>query len=546
MASKKKDDENYKARAIRIKNGTPLASMLDVWTHAATRLYNSATFFNRNTLTGLALPENDRHPNQQHAIDEIESILPMHKRTRWKSTSRKLNKISREVRDALLAADEKKANDGKAEGKTKRKNAHEAIAKENILNQRHRRANYNELDAYYKYTNDENYRAIPVHAAQNILREVDDAWNNWAEQLHDWKRGNSMGLSGRPGMPSYKDKKTRKSIEIPAADIVIVEEEPSGKTGKKNAKKRVFAQLPLIREQERIEITDIAPDGMKLVTVQINPVSGGYDVTFVFKAKKPTLSDDPYFAGGDLGLDNLLAIVVNNGVTHPLIIDGKELKSVNRYWNKKIASMKSELPNGTYSSKAIDAAWAKRRAQLHDGMNQAANIVIDFLLEHHVGKLVIGKNDGWKEGFAGKVPTHRKNKQDFVFMPYDYLIKRLSHKCAEVGIAFIVREESYTSKASLVDGDWIPTYGVDEVPEDGFKFNGSRKSRGCYCSEKTKIGDNGIILNADVNGAGNILRKEYNGAFEGVSDWRYLMCPERVKLSVVKWSTRNVSRDAFS
>lgn len=273
MKRSKQDTHTYNARTIHIKNKTPLASILNQWTLAARRLYNSATFLNRNTVTGLLLPEKERHPNQQYAIEQIESILTRQKKTRWKSATRKLAKIANEVRKAIREQDTTQAEKKRKEGKTKREGITEALAQRYVLNQHHRRANYNELDAYYKYTNDANYRTLPAHAAQNILREVNQAWDSWAEQLHDWRNGNSMGLKGKPGIPSYKEKRTHKAIEIPAADVVIIEEEKQNADG--TPRKRVFAQLPLIGAGERIEITGAVPDDAKLAVVQIIPVCDG-------------------------------------------------------------------------------------------------------------------------------------------------------------------------------------------------------------------------------------------------------------------------------
>ena len=63
----------------------------------------------------------------------------------------------------------------------------------------------------------------------------------------------------------------------------------------------------------------------------------------------------------------------------------------------------------------------------------------------------------------------------------------------------IVREESYTSKASALDFDEIPNYGKKEAH---YSFSGKRIKRGLYRTS------NGSLLNADVNGALNIARKE--------------------------------------
>ena len=78
-------------------------------------------------------------------------------------------------------------------------------------------------------------------------------------------------------------------------------------------------------------------------------------------------------------------------------------------------------------------------------------------------------------------------------------------------ICVIEREESYTSKASFLDMDDIPTY--KEGDETKYTFSGKRIKRGLYRSK------NGTILNADVNGSLNIIRKEFPHAFDHITDF---------------------------
>lgn len=93
----------------------------------------------------------------------------------------------------------------------------------------------------------------------------------------------------------------------------------------------------------------------------------------------------------------------------------------------------------------------------------------------------------------------KQNNQNFVNIPYGHLRDKLSYLCELNGITYIEQEESYTSKASFWDKDEIPVYNNDNPKE--YAFSGNRVHRGLY---KTASGK---MLNADVNGALNIMRK---------------------------------------
>ena len=94
----------------------------------------------------------------------------------------------------------------------------------------------------------------------------------------------------------------------------------------------------------------------------------------------------------------------------------------------------------------------------------------------------------------------KDDKQIFVNIPFAMFLNILEYKLNAKGIHFEKFEESYTSKASFLDNDLIPTYGDKNIP----KFSGKRIKRGLYMSK------NGICINSDVNGACNILRKHFN------------------------------------
>ena len=169
------------------------------------------------------------------------------------------------------------------------------------------------------------------------------------------------------------------------------------------------------------------------------------------------------------------------------------MKAMNQLWNKKVATRKEGKPEA-YWDNWLDRVTRKRNHQMRDGINKAAKLVIDYCLKHGIGNLVIG----WNQGFKSNVNMGKLNNQKFVQMPLGKLKYRLKQLCELHGIRFIETEEAYTSKASFLDGDSLPRYG-EKPPE--WKASGKRIKRGLYRSA------DGVVVNADLNGAANILRK---------------------------------------
>ena len=169
---------------------------------------------------------------------------------------------------------------------------------------------------------------------------------------------------------------------------------------------------------------------------------------------------------------------------------------MNQYTNKQVAYYRSIInKQGLLHSKRVNSLWYKRNNYIDDYLNKCVNYIINYSISNDIGTIVLGYNDDFQQNSnIGKT-----NNQNFVNMPFSKLISKLEHKCSNLGITFILQEESYTSKASFLDGDDIPTYVKGNNTK--YSFSGNRVKRGLY---KTK---DGIILNADVNGAFNIIRK---------------------------------------
>ena len=201
--------------------------------------------------------------------------------------------------------------------------------------------------------------------------------------------------------------------------------------------------------------------------------------------------DNGKYAGIDIGINNLLTVATNDG-KNPFIVNGKIPKTMNQFYNKETSRRKSicQKENSTYSSKAIKRLTAKRNRKIEDYMHKASRLVVEECAERDINTIVIGKNDGWKQ----ESKLSKRINQHFVQMPLATLIKMIKYKAEDKGITVILTEESYTSGTSFLD---------DELPVKENYDKKRRIHRGLF---KTR---NGKIINADVNGAFQIMRKVF-------------------------------------
>ncbi len=222
----------------------------------------------------------------------------------------------------------------------------------------------------------------------------------------------------------------------------------------------------------------------------------------------------------DLGTaDNLAACIDTLG--NSFLIDSRQMKAMNQLYNKKVSTRK-EGQAQDYWDAWLDRITRKRNHQMRDGINKAARLIIDHCLKYGIGTLVIG----WNQGFKTNANMGNLNNQKFVQMPLGKLKDRLQQLCDLHGIRFEITEEAYTSKASFLDGDSLPEYG--SKPE-GWKACGKRIRRGLYQSA------DGSIINADLNGAANILTKVAGrlGILLNQLSRRCLMAVARIRLWVL-------------
>jgi IS605 OrfB family transposase len=324
-------------------------------------------------------------------------------------------------------------------------------------------------------------KALYTSAAQQTCISVGEAFKGYKELLKLWKRGE---LAEKPKPPRYRKSGGMLQISYPKRWLKLVEGQirvPMGTACKTWFNlSEIFIPFP-----SNLDWSDVKE-------LQIVPRAGYFDAVWVCSGKAvDSVELDPgKFLSIDPGLDNWLTCTTADD---SFIIDGRHLKSLNQWCNKRISTIKEGKSQGFWCS-LLDRITGKRNRQMRDAVNKAARLVVNHCLERGIGTLVFG----WNKGQRQRSNMGRDTNQKFVQVPTARLKKRIEQLCEQYGIQFIEQEESYTSKASALDLDDIPVYG--EKPE-GWKPSGKRIKRGLYRSAT------GIEVNADCNGAWNIARK---------------------------------------
>ena len=341
---------------------------------------------------------------------------------------------------------------------------------------------YNEN--YKMLKNSENYKKLNSNMAQQILKEVDGSFKSFFGLLKLAKNGQYDNKKIK--LPKYLAKDGFTTLVIGFVrlkdDILIV---PYSNSFKKTHQEVKIKLPPVLKNKKIKEIRIIPKQHSRYFEIQYT-----YEVEEVQRELNKENG-----LGIDLGIDNLCTCVTNNGAS--FLIDGRKLKSINQYYNKTNAKLQSikdkqKIEHITLRQKRIAR---KRNNRINDYLSKAARIIINYCLNNDIGKLVLGYN----EDFQRNSNIGSINNQNFVNIPYGKLRDKLIYLCKLYGIEFKLQEESYTSKASFFDRDEIPIY--DKENSQKYIFSGKRIKRGLYQTSK------GYKLNADCNGALNILRK---------------------------------------
>ena len=348
-----------------------------------------------------------------------------------------------------------------------------------------------ELDTELRHQYGSDYRAMPSAAsAQRQGQVIAKQFKSFSKAAVEYSK-HPEKFQGKPRLPGYRRRYRtfyvgRNGYQIRDYQLTI--------TGGKDID---FSPIRVVccKHQEFNAKAEEAVTG----DLRIIPMGNTFIVELTYRVGKDECKTSKRAALNpnealccDLGIDNFATFVSTKPGIRPFLVKGKILKSINQQYNKQVAELRSKKHYEHIRIKGV-----KRYCQLQDLMHKASRLAVNFCLAHDLGRIVIGTNRNWKQS----VNLGKRNNQNFVMLPHAKFIEMVRYKAEEYGIQVTVREESYTSKASALDMDVI----ADFDPKQGKTkpvFSGKRIKRGLYRSS------DGHLINADINGAANIGRKE--------------------------------------
>jgi len=334
---------------------------------------------------------------------------------------------------------------------------------------------YNEM--YRKFYDEKNpsFIALPAATAQQIMMVMDRNMKSYFALLKMYRK-NKKSLNGCPKFPKYKD-------SIKGRNIIIF-------TAENQAKLQKDGTITFPKKTGLRPLTTKIPAG-SLKQVRIVPQSSCYVIEVIYeKEVVQAFPENDSWLSIDLGINNLMTCF-DTVSSKPTIITGKPLKSINQFYNKKHAKLQSILQKQypkRHKSKKLNKLTIKRNRKIKDYLHKSSRFVVNYCLESGISNIAIGYNAEWKQN----VSLGSRINQNFVQIPFLTLINQIEYKAALLGISVTRNEESYTSKCSAIDLEPVEKHDV---------YAGERKKRGMFISAK------GTKINADLNGAINILRK---------------------------------------
>ena len=344
-----------------------------------------------------------------------------------------------------------------------------------------------ELLGLFREYKEDSFTQLPSHCGQEVLKNLFKNIKSWQRARKEYSK-NPSKFSGRPKIPKYKKELSRLGVN-------------NGQIKLKNG----YIHFPIMIGVAPIK-TKI-PNESKLGACRIIPKANHFVVEFTYEVKEMSeKGDNGNYLGVDLGLNNLATCSSNIGKS--FIINGKVPKSINQWYNKQKAYLQSKLP-GKSRSRKIQKITFNRNNKINNYIHHASKYIIKEALKNNINTIIIGNNKQWKTN----VNLGRRINQAFVSMPYKTLIEQLEYKAKLVGLKVLTTEESYTSKCSALDLEPICKHEV---------YVGKRRTRGLFM---TKLGH---LINADANGALNIIRKKYSLIVsEGVA--RCVVQPKKIQ-----------------
>ncbi|KKM89488.1 hypothetical protein LCGC14_1248160 [marine sediment metagenome] len=325
-------------------------------------------------------------------------------------------------------------------------------------------------DLWYMLKNKTAYQQLPSQTAQQVLKLVDHNWKSFFRAMAEWKCHPEKFLN-RPKPPKYKTKNGEYTL-------IFTNQQCHIREGYLYFPKKTSLSPIKTRIQEPLHQVRIIPEGLY------------YLLEIIYEKQQVDLGlNKGRIVGIDIGLNNIVTLVNNAGL-QPAIIKGGVVKSVNQFYNKRIAHYRSKKDKQKipFETKQLKRLTQKRNNLIKDKFHKISRSIINYCMEHDFGSIIIGYNPLWKQ----KIKLGKKTTQQFVQLPFRMLIHYISYKAELIGIEVRIYEESYTSICSFLDQEPIQKHS---------RYSGRRISRGLFQSQ------NGTLINADVNAGYNIIRK---------------------------------------
>jgi putative transposase len=320
------------------------------------------------------------------------------------------------------------------------------------------------------------YCSLPISSSQQIVKLVFWNWRSFFRSIKDWKKYPNK-YKDKPNLPGYKDKTKGRNVVI-----------FTNNRGQAQLKNGFIYLTP------RLKLSPIKTKVKNIRQVRIVPQQSCFVIEVVYEkgVKKVRGLKKKLYVGLDMGINNLITLVTNSAKITPMLVNGKIIKSMNQFYNKEMARLRSFVREK--SSNRIRTFAFKNSKKVNDYLHKVSRLVINYCIKNHIGNIVIGKNKEWKQD----INIGRVNNQKFVSIPHARLIQMIQYKAEENGINVILQEESYTSKCDALAKEEICKHE---------NYIGKRVHRGLF---KSSIGK---YINADINGALNILRKVIGDGF---------------------------------
>lgn len=353
------------------------------------------------------------------------------------------------------------------------------------------------------------YYQLNTNSSQQTMKCVDSNFKSFFALL---KKKSNNDYDSKVRIPKYLDKNGRYKVIFTKIAFQIKDKYVNLSTPKYLKEKYNLKDLTFKIPKN---INPLSIKEIHLLPFRKN----SYKLAFIHEKKEEIKVSGNGLLGIDLGVDNLVSML-NCISGESILIDGKVIKSINRYFNKSISVLQSisKKSNDKFNTNKLNYLYDKRLNIIKDYLHKVSTYIIDYCVFNNISKIIIGHNNQWKTNSN----IGKKNNQNFLNIPHSLLMEYISYKGELVGIQTIIQEESYTSKVDNLALEELPTLekkkskklknediNISKTPKRNKKINpltnkpylGKRVKRGLFSSSIRKL------ISSDINGCLGIVRK---------------------------------------